>query len=92
MENVLVRIEIGVAQGLCATVVRHHRAWTEPEIQALKTGLEAEVRTDGRYPRYAVVGGQHELDAIYTALGGEPGVLVVTHPESDDELPFDIPH
>lgn len=84
--GIAVRIEI-----LNATVVRHFRDCNQGEINTLKTGLEVSVCTNASYPRYIVISGQHELDSIMTALGGdEPLLLVVTHPESEDELPFDI--
>lgn len=91
MQNVVVCVGLSIQQ-VCATVVRHYRAWTDKEIQTLQSGLQAEVRTNENYPRYIVLGGHHDLDTIHTTLGGEPQVLIVTYPESDDDLPFDIPH
>lgn len=51
MQNVVVCVGLSIQQ-VCATVVRHYRAWTTAEIQALRDGLKAEVRTNENYPRY----------------------------------------
>lgn len=87
----LLKIDLFTARVLNATVVRHFRDWSSEELAAIRAGLGSNVHTDTRYPRYIVIAGQHELDSIMTALGGdELLVLTVTHPKSEDELPFDV--
>lgn len=90
MPKPLIKIDLFVEKVLSVTVVRHFRDWSSEEVVAIRAGLGSNVHTDARYPRYIVIAGQHELEPILKALGSEPLLLVVTHPTSKDELPFDI--